>query len=175
MPKSAIYAALAALVALLPAAGTLTAGSAAAQVADSPNYASDRMAIENTLQDYVRGLDGADMDAYLATLTDDAKFLSKEGNYFGKQAIADYVRPVFESRKRQGEDGSGTVSGTHHIVTNQALQFIDPDNAVMRSYWMFATARKGGGLELSLMGSSEDYLIRQGDKWLIRERRVETL
>jgi len=164
------------LAALALAGAVLAAPSQS--VAETPaeaGRADDRMAIENTLQDYVRGLDGADMDAYLATLTDDASFLSKEGNYFGKLAIADYVRPVFESRKRQMADGSGTVSGTHHIVTNQALRFIDSDNAVMRSYWMFATARKGGGIELSLMGSSEDYLVRQGGKWLIRERRVETL
>lgn len=127
------------------------------------------------MQNYVRGLDGTDLDAYLATLTDDARFLSKEGNYEGKQAIAEFVRPVFDARRQRQVAGADTVAGTHHIVTNQALRFIDAENAVMRSYWMFATAQKGGGVEISLMGSFEDYFVKQDGKWLIRERRVETL
>jgi ketosteroid isomerase-like protein len=148
---------------------------AGADETSANSLAEDRMAIENTMHDYVVGLDGTELEPYLATLTDDAKFLSKEGNYEGKQAIADYVGPVMASRKQRREDGTSTDKGTHHIVTNEAITFTDADHAVMRSYWMFATAKGDGGIEISLMGSSEDHFVRQDGKWLISERSVETL
>jgi hypothetical protein len=48
----------------------------AAAPADPSMLAQDRMAIEETLRRYVRGLDDADLEGYLATLTDDAKFVA---------------------------------------------------------------------------------------------------
>lgn len=142
---------------------------------DDGALAADRIAIENTLHDYVTALDGSNLDAYLATLSDDARFLSKEGNYYGKQAIADYVRPVMESRLRRAVEGTDTVKGTRHIVTNTALSFKDATHAVMRSYWMFASAQKSGGVTVSLIGSAEDHFVKREGRWLIEERHVETL
>src|SRR5690606_26509265 len=84
-----------------------------------------------------RALDDSDMDAYLATLTDDAQFLSAEGNYSGKDAIRAYVEPVMKSRIARRESEGAAATATHHVVTNQALEFLDADNAVVRAYWMF--------------------------------------
>ena len=52
------------------------------------------------LQDFlrmknVRALDDSHPDAYRATLTDDAKFVSVEGSYAGKEAIRRYVEGLF--------------------------------------------------------------------------------
>jgi len=148
---------------------------AASAQQDDATLAADRLAIENTMHDYIVALDGSNLDAYLATLTDDARFLSKEGNYHGKQAIADYVRPVMENRLRRAADGTATDKGTRHIVTNTALHFRDANHAVMRSYWMFAVAQKEGGVAISLIGSAEDHFVKQDGRWLIEERHVETL
>jgi 3-phenylpropionate/cinnamic acid dioxygenase small subunit len=140
-----------------------------------PGLAADRMAIENVMYDYVRGLDSGDMDVYLATLSDDAEFHAENADYEGKQAIADYVRPVMAARRESLESGKG-MGASHHIVTNQALRFVDGEHAVMRSYWMFATKRgEGESVAISLMGSSEDSFVKQDGKWLIANRRVETL
>ena len=68
-------------------------------LSDMATLAQDRMVIEDTLRRYVRALDDSDLDAYLATLTDDAKFVSAEGSYAGKEAIRRYVEPVMRSRK----------------------------------------------------------------------------
>ena len=161
--------------ALFLALGSAGASPAWSAEGRETSLEQDRLAIENVAQDYVRALDGADLTAYLATLTDDAKFLSKEGNYFGKQAIADYVRPVMESRLAQMREGTQVNKGTHHVVTNVAISFLGEDQAIMRSYWMFAVTRKAGGIELSLMGSAEDHFVKRNGKWLISERHVETL
>jgi 3-phenylpropionate/cinnamic acid dioxygenase small subunit len=160
------------LVAALLAAHPVAA-VAAAPAADQALLAQDRMAIEETLRRYVRGLDDADMDGYLATLTEDARFIAAEGSYEGKAAIRKYVEPVMKSRaERRAKEGIAATA-THHAVTNQAFEFIDRDNVVVRAYWMYVVAHgTGKPMTVELMGSSEDYLTRRNGKWLIRERRV---
>jgi 3-phenylpropionate/cinnamic acid dioxygenase small subunit len=135
--------------------------------------AQDRMAIEETLRRYVRGLDDADLEGYLATLTEDARFVAEEGTHEGKPAIRKYVEPVMKSRaERRAKEGIAATA-THHAVTNQSFEFIDRDNVVVRAYWMYVVAHgTGKPMTVELMGSSEDYLTRRNGKWLIRERRV---
>jgi 3-phenylpropionate/cinnamic acid dioxygenase small subunit len=133
----------------------------------------DRMAVEETLRRYVRALDESDMDAYLATLTEDAKFVSEEATYSGRDAIRDYVAPVMKSRLQRREQEGAAATATHHVVTNQSFEFTDADNVVVRGYWMFLVAHGSGKpMTVDLMGSSEDYLTRRDGKWLIKERRV---
>jgi uncharacterized protein (TIGR02246 family) len=132
------------------------------------------MAIEETLRLYVRALDESDLTAYLATLTDDAKFVAADGTtYAGKEAISKYVEPVMNSRIERRKKEGAAATATHHVVTNQAFEFIDQDNVVVRAYWMFVVAH-GAGKPSTIdgTGSSEDYLRRVGGKWLISERRV---
>jgi hypothetical protein len=146
----------------------------AAAPADPAMLAQDRMAIEETLRRYVRGLDDADLVGYLATLTDDAKFVADDGtSYEGKAAIRKYVEPVIKSRaERRAKEGIAATA-THHAVTNQSFEFIDRDNVLVRAYWMYVVAHGSGKpMTVELMGSSEDYLTRRNGKWLIRERRV---
>ena len=141
--------------------------------APGPSVANDRIAIEETLRRYVRALDESDMDAYLATLTDDARFVSAEATYEGKAAIRGYVEPVMTSRLQRREKEGAEATATHHVVTNQSFDFSDADNVVVRGYWMFVVAHGSGKpMTVELMGSSEDYLTRRDGKWLIKERRV---
>ena len=142
-------------------------------LSDQATLAQDRMVIEDTLRRYVRALDDSDLDAYLATLTDDAKFVSAEGSYAGKEAIRKYVEPVMHSRKQRREAEGVQATATHHVVTNQSIEFTDRNSAVVRAYWMFVVAHGANKpMTIDLMGSSEDYLIHKDGKWLIRERRV---
>jgi 3-phenylpropionate/cinnamic acid dioxygenase small subunit len=167
---SAIFAATALLV--IGLAGQM---NAAETQNDALRLFKDRLAIEKTLQAYVLGLDGSDLEGYLATLADDARFLSKEGNYIGKKAIADYVRPVMEARRKSVEQGTAANKGTHHVVTNISMEFIDNTHVVVRSYWMYVVAHKTGGNTIDSMGSAVDRLVKQDGKWLIFERQVETM
>lgn len=148
-------------------------GDASGDAAAAAAVAEDRMAIEETLRRYVRALDESDIDAYLATLTEDAKFVSADATYAGREAIRDYVAPVMNSRLKRREQEGAEATATHHVVTNQSFEFTDPDNAIVRSYWMFVVAH-GAGKPMSVdsMGSSEDLLTRRDGTWLIRERRV---
>jgi uncharacterized protein (TIGR02246 family) len=153
--------------------GLLSGGALAAKAVESNSLASDRMAIEETLRRYVRALDDSDLAAYLATLTDDARFVAAEGTYAGKDAIRKYVEPVMKSRLARREKEGAAATATHHVVTNQSLEFLDKDNVVVRAYWMFVVAHGAGKpMSIEIMGSSEDYLRRSGAIWLIRERRV---
>jgi uncharacterized protein (TIGR02246 family) len=166
------------LAATAIASAMLLSGCAKVESSGAPSttpatLAQDRMAIEETLRRYVRALDDSNLDAYLATLTDDAKFVSAESSYAGKVAIRDYVEPVMKSRLQRREKEGAAATATHHVVTNQAIEFIDPDNAVVRAYWMFVAAHGNGKpVTVDSMGSSEDYLTRRDGKWLIKERRV---
>jgi 3-phenylpropionate/cinnamic acid dioxygenase small subunit len=161
-----------AAIAVLTGSSVVPAGAKDGQ-SDKAALAQDRMVIEDTLRRYVRALDDSDLDAYLATLTDDAKFVSAEGTYAGKEAIRKYVEPVMRSRKQRREAEGAQATATHHVVTNQSIEFTDRNNAVVRAYWMFVVAHGANKpMTIDLMGSSEDYLIRKDGKWLIRERRV---
>lgn len=141
--------------------------------ADGDSIARDRMAIEETLRRYVRALDDADIEGYLATLTDDARFVSAEANHAGKEAIRGYIEPVMKSRIERREREGAAAIATHHVVTNQSLEFLDADNVVSRAYWMYVVAQgEGKPLSVELMGSSEDYLTRRNGAWLIKERRI---
>ena len=156
-------------------AGSVNSASptAPSKAVSSSTLAQDRMAIEETLRRYVRALDDSDLEAYLATLTDDAKFVAVEGNYAGKDAIRKYVEPVMKSRLQRREKEGAAATATHHVVTNQSIEFLDGDNVLVRAYWMFVVAHgTGKPMSIDIMGSSEDYLTRRGDHWLIRERRV---
>lgn len=160
-------------LALMLALGLVADGATAAQAAESNSLARDRMTIEETLRRYVRALDDSDLPAYLATLTDDAKFVAAEGTYAGKDAIRKYVEPVMKSRLQRREKEGVAATATHHVVTNQSIEFIDQDHAVVRAYWMFVVAHGAGKpMSIDIMGSSEDYLRRSGGTWLIHERRV---
>jgi 3-phenylpropionate/cinnamic acid dioxygenase small subunit len=135
--------------------------------------AEDRIAIEETLRRYVRALDESDLDAYLATLTEDARFVSAEATHEGREAIRGYVEPVMKSRLARREKEGPEATATHHVVTNQSFEFTDADNVIVRGYWMFVVAHGAGKpMTVDLMGSSEDYLTRRDGKWLIRERKV---
>lgn len=165
--------AMTAAAALLGACGASSSDPDASATARTPSLAEDRMAIEETLRRYVRGLDDADLDGYLATLTDDARFVAEEGTYDGKEAIRRYVEPVMKSRAERRAREGVAATATHHVVTNQSIEFLDADNAVVRAYWMYVVAHGAGKpMSVDLMGSSEDYLTRRDGAWLIRERRV---
>jgi hypothetical protein len=83
------------------------------------------------------------------------------------------VEPVLHSRRQRREVEGAQATATHHVVTNQSIEFTDRNSAVVRAYWMFVVAH-GANKPMSIesMGSSEDYLIRKDGKWLIRDRRV---
>jgi uncharacterized protein (TIGR02246 family) len=162
------------MIAVAVLANALPGLALAAAPGDPAMLAQDRMAIEETLRRYVRGLDDADLTGYLATLTEDAKFVAEDGSsYTGKAAIRKYVEPVMKSRaERRAKEGIAATA-THHAVTNQAFEFIDRDNVVVRAYWMYVVAHgPGKPMTVELMGSSEDFLTRRNGQWLIRERRV---
>jgi uncharacterized protein (TIGR02246 family) len=170
--RSALAACIAATTVFAGAANAASP-TAPAKAVNSSTLAQDRMAIEETLRRYVRALDDSDLEAYLATLTDDAKFVAAEGSYAGKDAIRKYVEPVMKSRQQRREKEGAAATATHHVVTNQSIEFLDGDNVVVRAYWMFVVAHgTGKPMSIEIMGSSEDYLTRRGGNWLIRERRV---
>jgi hypothetical protein len=77
------------------------------------------------------------------------------------------------SRKQRREAEGVQATATHHVVTNQSIEFTGRNSAVVRAYWMFVVAHGANKpMTIDLMGSSEDYLVRKDGKWLIRERRV---
>ena len=80
------------------------------------------------------------------------------------------------ARKQLREAEGAQATATHHVVTNQAIEFTNRNSAVVRAYWMFVVAHGANKpMTIDSMGSSEDHLIRKDGKWLIRDRRVGAL
>jgi 3-phenylpropionate/cinnamic acid dioxygenase small subunit len=165
-------AALALVAALAMAgAGVLSDAAATSARTDALGLVQDRMAIEATLDRYVRGLDNSDEDAVAAAFTKDGKFLLPDGEHAGEAAIRQIVKDRITLAAKQAEVGVKPVL-KHHVVTNSTFEFVDKNNAIHRAYWMTVNSFGPKGISIGVMGTSEDVLVKQNGQWLIKERKV---
>jgi uncharacterized protein (TIGR02246 family) len=121
----------------------------------------DRIEIEQVMYEYARAADHADVDAQLATLTNDCRVSYSGGRWYeGKEELREALESAF-ARYVQ----------TSHAVTNIEITFTGTDTATAESV-ITAWHRDHAGNEWTLHGRYLDEWFKGRDGWHISVRRI---
>ena len=147
----------------------LTPALAAAQ--ENLGTYQDRIAVEDVMARYVWAVDSFDADGYVAVFTDDAVIDSNGNISKGHAEIRKIVTGLIQRRDDAKAKGLPT-SNLYHMVSNVRITFPKAGEALHRSYWQTVRRSKDGTMIAAAMGRSEDRLVKQNGKWLIRSRTL---
>ena len=134
----------------------------------------DRAAIEALMWRYVRALDTLDADAYAAVFTEDGTFGSGSTQRKGRADLRAMVADLKKGRAEREAAGQASSAPMYHVITNDHLEFLGPDEARFDSYWMtvFGAAGAETPPRVAAAGRGVDQLVRVGGQWLIKNRNV---
>lgn len=134
------------------------------------SYADDRAEIENLAAIYLQAMDARDMDAYVATFTEDGVLDWVNGVEHGRaeirEAIGSWGTPPnvaanATSRPRQ-----------RHNILNHVI-FVDGDTATERAYWVaFTNQTPQRDVQVLYFGHYESELRRVDGHWLYSHRKI---
>jgi len=120
---------------------------------------ADRLAIEQVLARYCRGIDRCDAAELTRVFSDDSTIDFGDGEQPRDKSIAGLMA------------GLGAMKLTHHNIGNIICE-IDGDHARAETYCVAYHWLPGEPeIELVVGGRYLDHLIRRADRWQIRERR----
>lgn len=140
--------------------------------ADELQRLVDRARIDELLVRYTHALDTLDPDKYASVFTEDAVFEQGADNArHGRAEIRSIITSLIESREERESAGTATPTLMHHVMTNATLQFVSDDEAHHYAYWMTILGGEDG-YRVASMGHYEDVIVRQGDRWLISNRKL---
>ena len=128
---------------------------------------NDEVAIQQLLNRYCHELDRGDIAAVVEMFSDDAVLLPEyegSGEHVGRAAIA-----AWYTRYRAAT--SQAVRGLRHKISTAMIQ-VDGDRATAVCYLDADAVDRTSGRRSLTGGRYEDELIRQGDRWRIRQRRI---
>ncbi len=138
---------------------------------DAQRQLADRAAIEEVMQKYIWSVDALDADGYVSVFTDDAEIDSNGVIEKGHDQIRKVVTGLL-ARQAENRAAGKPPGNLYHVISNERISFQSPNEATYQSYWQ--TMRKGtdnryvaGGF-----GRSEDHLVKQDGRWLIRSRKL---
>ncbi|MFN8204872.1 MAG: nuclear transport factor 2 family protein [Solirubrobacteraceae bacterium] len=120
--------------------------------------AADRVEILELSARYIQAIDAYDVDACLATLTDDGHVEVPTGRHDREELAANL---------RQLRD----LGGRYRHLTTQSVIEIDGDEATQRSYFLFLDLADGA-TALANSGTYDDRLRRTPDGWRFVSRRT---
>jgi uncharacterized protein (TIGR02246 family) len=126
----------------------------------------DKEAIEDLLTRYTHALDNLDADAYAGVFTEDAVF--ELGGGETRRGRAEIRRIITE--RQDDEMPPGLLM--HHVVTNATLEFVNEREVHHYAYWMTIVGDAANGYTVPAMGRYDDVLVKQGDRWLIKTRKL---
>ena len=136
--------------------------------------AHDRAEIEKLMWTYARALDTEDADAYVATYTADGQFGGGANATKGHDALH---KMIADLRKRADENEAKGQKrpAMFHVSTNNYLEFVDKDHAILRAYWMtmFGPDAPNGSARVAAVGWERNQLVRVNGKWLIKVRDTQ--
>lgn len=123
----------------------------------------DRAAIERLMWNYVRAIDSWDADAYAAVFTEDGSFMGTNG----REGLRAMVSGMAEKRNAEAPT-------LHHVMSNQNIEFMGPNMAVVNYYWQTVTRGSPGAEtpQLLAQGWGRDEVVKVDGQWLIRSRNV---
>ena len=127
----------------------------------------DRGRIHHTMAVYCNSLDSGDVDGVLSAFTDDAQLeLSSGTKVRGTAAIRAFYLTVVGPARSDRTAGEPIPLLRHNLTTSR-VEFVDDHTAQGWTYFM-ALTRHG----LDHAGQYVDRLVRQGDRWLLDDRRI---
>ena len=131
------------------------------------DQAADRTQIQYTLAVYCNSVDSGDVEGVVSVFMPDGRLeLSSGTKAAGRDAIRAFYTPVIgPARPDRAPDGSLPL--LRHNLTTSRVEFVDADTAQGRTYFMSLTKH---GLDHA--GRYIDTFRRQGERWLIADRRI---
>lgn len=131
------------------------------------HHSQARVQIQHTMAMYCTCVDSGDADAVADTFIPDARLELSSGNKtVGREAIrAFYTAVIGAGRPDRLPDGS--IPLLRHNLTTSRVEFIDDNRAQGWTYFM-ALTRFG----LDHAGRYIDTFCRDGERWLIEDRRI---
>ena len=127
----------------------------------------DRVQIHYTMAVYCNSVDSGDVDGVVSVFTDDAQLeLSSGTKVRGKVAIRAFYLPVIGPDRPDRAAGEPIPLLRHNLTTSR-VEFVDHNTAQAWTYFMTLT-RHG----LDHAGRYVDRLVRQGERWLLDDRRI---
>jgi ketosteroid isomerase-like protein len=123
----------------------------------------EKDAIHETIADYCFHFDGGEFDQWVDLFTDDGTFdAGRMGVQKGKDALRAFLKNI------RLTDGSPLVK---HCVMNEIIK-VNGSEATAKSYIVVLRSKGEGALVNGLAGRYEDQLVKQGDRWLFKTRKV---
>jgi ketosteroid isomerase-like protein len=123
----------------------------------------EKDAIHETIANYCFYFDGAEFDKWVDLFTDDGTFdAGTLGVQKGKDALRKFLTGI------RLTNGSPMMK---HCVMNEIIK-VNGDTALAKSYIILVRAKGEGALVNGLAGRYEDELMKQGDRWLFKARKV---
>lgn len=129
-----------------------------------PSAIEEKDAIREVLAEYCFRLDGGDYDGMAALFTEDGTWDTAFGKGTGRAGIAQQARDI---RARAGDNRPRAV----HLTTNIVIA-LNGDSAAVRSNWT-VVQNSPEGPKISSGGGYADQMVKQGGKWLFRNRKID--
>jgi len=123
----------------------------------------EKDAIHEVIAEYCFHFDGGEFDKWVDLFTDDGVFdAGQAGVQKGKDALRAFLKNI------RLTNGSPMVK---HCVMNEVIK-VDGNEATAKSYIVLVRSKGEGALVNGLAGRYEDQLVKQGDRWLFKNRKV---
>lgn len=133
---------------------------------DPGQAAADEHDIRNVIVRLAQYADGlGSVDEYVELFTEDAEWLMPGSPRHGREDIRQ------GSIERRAEGSVGPGSNSRHVIAGTATSFLDPDEAVADSYWMYFV-NTATAAELRLVGHYRDTLVRTDAGWRMARREI---
>lgn len=162
--------ALAATVVATLAVGPSSAGPS--DDTDALQRLLDKDAIQTVLVRYTHALDTLDAELYASVFAKDAVFDMGRETRTGSDQIKDVIVGLQKSRAERQAAGTPVPTLMHHVMTNETLEIVSPDEAHHYAYWMTILGDADGKFRVAGMGHYEDVLKKHEGEWLIQTRKL---
>ncbi len=133
----------------------------------------DRVQITKLMWDYARALDTGNVEAYVATFTEDGQFGRGANAVKGRDALRKMMG-AFRKSPPEGQVDSPQMPSLYHMTANHYIEFIDKDHAIFHGYWLAFVAGSGENSQPTIAGVGREVneLVRVNGKWLIQVRDI---
>jgi uncharacterized protein (TIGR02246 family) len=133
----------------------------------------DREQINELMWDYARALDTGNVEAYVATFTEDGQFGRGDNAVKGRQALREMMGS-FRKSPTVGQAKVQRMGSMYHMTANHYIEFTDKDHAVFHGYWITFMAGRGENTQPTIVGVGREVneLVRVDGKWLIQVRDI---
>ena len=138
---------------------------------DRVERAAATVEITQLVSHYGNCLDRGDFDGLQALFTDDAEFhVGPDPGVESPLRGSDGIRQGIERRWRTFADREQR----RHVMLNVVVESLTPDEAKVRTTIVVLVVGRSGGEQVKVhgLGVFDDILVRRGDNWLFRDRRL---